>query len=198
MFLKLNKRMLKGLDNESYRIWVEQFLAPGIEEYKVGEDHTRHHVSTRYTEEERAANENTILQLTITHANKEEYRNLSMMGEYLRARGHFYWDTTPVMRDTLQLLLRQANETIDNGVVFKDPYVLCLASSVYDIVFHQISFAEYGPLCETLYNQLTERIEDERFVKSWQLAKEKFVGEWFPDGYYEQCEYFINFGRDDE
>jgi hypothetical protein len=190
--------MLQRLDHESYATWVEQFLAVGTKEYEVTEDNTRRHVSTHYTEEERATIENAILLLIITHAEKKEYRSLGMMGEYLRAHGHFYWDATPVMCETLQLLLQLANEIIDNGEVFRDPYVLCLANSVYDIVFHQIRFEEYELICETLYNQLTAKIEDEKFVQSWQDAKKNFVGEWFPDGYYEQCDYFINFGKDNE
>ncbi|WP_149699019.1 hypothetical protein [Chitinophaga sp. CF418] len=190
--------MLQKLEHDSYETWVEQFLDSGTKEYEVTENNTRHHVSTRFTEEERASNENTILQLVIAHAEKKEYRSLCMMGEYLRAHGHFYWDATPVMCKTLQLLLQQANETIDNEEVFKDPYVLCLANSVYDIVFHQIRFGEYGLICETLYNQLIAKIEGEKFVQSWQDAKKNFVGEWFPDGYYEQCNYFINFGKGDE
>jgi hypothetical protein len=115
-----------------------------------------------------------------------------MMGEYLRAQGHFYWDTTPVMRETLRLLLQLANEIIDNGEVFRDPCVLCLVNSVYDIVFHQIRFGRYELICETLYHQLTAKIEDEKFVHSWQDAKKNFFGVWFPDVYYEQCDYFIN------
>jgi len=190
--------MLQSLDHGSYKIWVEQILAPGTEEYELAEDNTVLRILTHYTEEERTANENTILQILISDAEKKQYRSLCTMAEYLRGSGHFYWDTTPVMSKTLQLLLQQANETIDNGEVFRDPHVLCLASSVYDIVFHQIRFEEYELICETLYNQLTVKIADGEFVRSWQDAKRNFAGEWFPDGYYEDCHYFINFGKWDE
>lgn len=188
--------MLQSPDDESaYYTWVEQLLAPGIKGYEITENNTRRHVSTRFTEEETAANRSTILQLIIAHVEKKEYRRLALMAEYLRWKGHFLGIATPVMRETLKCLLVQANEAIDNGAVFKEPNILGLAKSLYDMVFHQIMFGRYELICEALYNRLTLKIEDEQFAQSWEEAQHNFAGERFPVGYYDQCEYFINYDK---
>lgn len=178
-----------------YESRVDTSLFPGTKHYEI-RDGVSEHVSTSYTEEERAANENILLQIVNAHVEKKEYYSLSQMGEYLRANGHFYWDTTPAMRETLKVLLEQANETIDNGEVFRDPHVLGIAHAVYDIVFHQISFERYGLACIALYNTLTTKIRDEKFVQAFEESKKNYKGEFFPGGHYEHCNCFIDYHTD--
>lgn len=161
---------------DRYKLWVKQFLPESLKDSFPRESATADIAcqdSLAFTRQ------------VYFYGEKHEYRNMSSLAEIIRAEGVLYFDYVEGFDLLLKTLLEQSITIFDNGSVFNDNEILQLPSTVYDIIFHQVNFAEYPPVCFDLYFELSKRVLDDRFISLYYL---KNKGSW----YYSQCLYFIN------
>ena len=77
------------------------------------------------------------------------------------------------------MLFRQSIAVFETGEVFKEEFVLWLPLSIFDLIFHQIHFAEYPEVCSKLYFNLSKTLLSDKF---------KPLSESY---HYSHCLYFI-------
>lgn len=162
------------MDFQEYRTWIKQFLKEG----KVISPEV-----TQFSDKIIKLNSQALIQLIQQHVGKKEYRNLTALSELLRSDGFFYFDYTEEFGTILEMMLLQAIAVFDSGEVFNDQYVLWLPRGLYDLIFHQIRFEEYPPICFELYFELSKRLLDPHFISLFESDY---------DGSYSQSLYFID------
>ncbi|OMP75380.1 hypothetical protein [[Flexibacter] sp. ATCC 35208] len=158
---------------QQYQIWIKQFLregkviSPGV---------------TEYSEEIIKQNSHILIQIIRQHAENKEYRNLANLAELLRGECFFCYDYIEEWGTILEMMLLQAIVVFESEEVFRDHHILWLPHTLYDLIFHQISFGEYPPSCFELYFKLSKRVLDPYFMRLYESDKN-----WS----YSQCLYFI-------
>lgn len=151
------------MDFKEYQSWLKPLLKPGK---AISPD------VTQYTPEIVKENGQILIRIIQQHISNKEYSHLAALAEYLRGKGFFYFDYVDEMGTMLELMLSQAITIFDNEEVLRDHHLIWLPHGLYDLIFHQIRFEEYPPVCFELYFEMSKRVLDPHFMPLYEVDQD--------------------------